>query len=94
MSQEYTGKEVGLSLRIATKKDKVSLDIPDSSWEKDGWLLTPLSPLTVRITHLIGHSVYTLFFLHSIADERGHRSISAWKSNSLCSSPCGVEGCY
>lgn len=63
MRQEYKENEEGQVLSVKIKDDVVSLDIPDSPWEKDGWVLTPLSPLTVRITHLIGHSVYIFFLI-------------------------------
>lgn len=54
MNKEYVGKEKGHEIEVHLKEDKVSLNvqepnigIPTTTWEKDGWKLTPVTHVTV-----------------------------------------------
>ena len=60
MYRERQGKK-GLEIQACLKERRVSLHIPDigipeSTWEKDGWNLTPLT----------SPSVYSITFLFSV----------------------------
>ena len=58
VKRKYEGYEEGPTTTLRTTEENILLcispdiNIPPAGWEKDGWEITPLLPLTVRLSCL------------------------------------------
>ena len=68
VESKYKGCEEGPTTTFNTKEEMISLQIlpdsefPETGFEKDGWKLTPLVPLTVRLSCLSIPYCKSLYF--------------------------------
>ena len=74
MENKYAGKEEGPSAIMCIEEEKISLTvpqsngIPDNTWEKNGWELTPVvRPPTVR-NHLWSNIMLNISYSSAIAE--------------------------